>query len=88
MNVLVILVPVSLFLACLAFGLFVWTMRNEQYDDLEGDAYEEAMEAAMTGDANQSQLPTAYSDPATSDLVVEISTDGAEEITLELQDPS
>ena len=39
MNVLVILVPVSLFLPCLAFGLFVWTMRNEQYDDLEGDAW-------------------------------------------------
>ena len=39
MNVLVILVPVSLSLACLAFGLFVWTMRNEQYDDLEGDAW-------------------------------------------------
>ena len=39
MNVLVILVPVSLTLACLAFGLFVWTLRNEQYDDLEGDAW-------------------------------------------------
>jgi cbb3-type cytochrome oxidase maturation protein len=39
MNVLFILVPVSLFLAGLALGFFLWTLRNEQYDDLEGDAW-------------------------------------------------
>ena len=39
MNILVVLVPVSLTLACLAFGVFVWTLRHEQYDDLEGDAW-------------------------------------------------
>lgn len=39
MNVLFILVPVSLFLAGLALGFFLWTLRSEQYDDLEGDAW-------------------------------------------------
>ena len=39
MNVLVILVPVSLLLACGALGAFLWTLHNRQYDDLDGDAW-------------------------------------------------
>ena len=39
MNVLVILVPVSLFLAFVGLLAFLWSLRNEQYDDLEGDAW-------------------------------------------------
>lgn len=39
MNVLFVLVPVSLFLAGLALGFFLWTLRSEQYEDLEGDAW-------------------------------------------------
>ena len=39
MNVLIVLVPVSLFLAALALGVFLWTLRSAQYDDLEGDAW-------------------------------------------------
>lgn len=39
MNVLVILVPVSLVLAALGLGAFLWTLRAEQYEDLEGDAW-------------------------------------------------
>ncbi len=39
MNVLIVLVPVSLFLAGVALAVFLWTLRNSQYDDLEGDAW-------------------------------------------------
>ncbi len=39
MNVLIVLVPVSLTLAILALVAFLWTLRSEQYDDLEGDAW-------------------------------------------------
>ncbi len=39
MNVLFILVPVSLFLAGLALAFFLWTLRSDQYEDLEGDAW-------------------------------------------------
>ena len=39
MNVLVILIPISLTLACAALVGFVWTLRNRQYEDLEGDAW-------------------------------------------------
>ena len=38
MNVLVILIPVSLILGGLGLAAFVWTLRNDQYDDPEGDA--------------------------------------------------
>lgn len=39
MNVLVILVPVSLFLGGLGLAAFLWTIRTSQYDDMEGDAW-------------------------------------------------
>lgn len=38
MNVLVILVPVSITLGLLALIGFVWTLRADQYEDLDGDA--------------------------------------------------
>jgi cbb3-type cytochrome oxidase maturation protein len=39
MNILVILVPCSLLLGLGALAAFVWTIRNNQYDDMEGDAH-------------------------------------------------
>lgn len=38
MNVLVFLIPVSLILGGLGLAAFLWTVRNNQYDDIEGDA--------------------------------------------------
>lgn len=38
MNILLILIPVSLFLGGLALVLFIWTLRADQYDDPEGAA--------------------------------------------------
>lgn len=38
MNILLILVPCSLALGIAAIAAFVWTLSNDQYEDLEGDA--------------------------------------------------
>jgi cbb3-type cytochrome oxidase maturation protein len=38
MNVLVFLIPVSLTLGGLAFAAFLWTLKSDQYSDIEGDA--------------------------------------------------
>ena len=38
MNVLIVLIPVSLGLGGLALAAFLWTLRADQYSDLEGDA--------------------------------------------------
>ncbi|MEO1640991.1 MAG: cbb3-type cytochrome oxidase assembly protein CcoS [Pseudomonadota bacterium] len=38
MNILVVLVPCSLLLGLGALAAFVWTMKSDQYDDLDGDA--------------------------------------------------
>ena len=38
MNVLVFLVPVSLVLGGLGLAAFFWSIRADQYEDLEGDA--------------------------------------------------
>lgn len=39
MEVLVILIPVSLFLGGLGLAGFFWTLRRGQYDDPQGDAH-------------------------------------------------
>ncbi|MEJ8563047.1 cbb3-type cytochrome oxidase assembly protein CcoS [Yoonia sp. GPGPB17] len=39
MNVLVFLIPVSLVLGSLGLAAFLWSLRNDQYEDLEGDAW-------------------------------------------------
>jgi cbb3-type cytochrome oxidase maturation protein len=39
MDILIILVPVSFILSILALLTFLWTLKNSQYDDLEGDAW-------------------------------------------------
>ena len=38
MNVLVVLIPVSLFLGLVGLVAFVWTVRSDQYDDDQGNA--------------------------------------------------
>jgi cbb3-type cytochrome oxidase maturation protein len=38
MNALVFLVPAALTLGLLGLGLFLWTLRTRQYDDLDGAA--------------------------------------------------
>ncbi|MDX8347235.1 cbb3-type cytochrome oxidase assembly protein CcoS [Cognatiyoonia sp. IB215446] len=39
MNVLVLLIPVSLILGGLGLAAFLWTLKSNQYEDLEGDAW-------------------------------------------------
>jgi cbb3-type cytochrome oxidase maturation protein len=39
MNILVVLIPVSLVLGGIGLAAFLWSLRNDQYDDLEGDAW-------------------------------------------------
>ncbi|MBC6441969.1 MAG: cbb3-type cytochrome oxidase assembly protein CcoS [Rhodobacteraceae bacterium] len=38
MNILIILVPCSLLLGLGALAGFIWTLRNNQYEDPDGDA--------------------------------------------------
>lgn len=38
MNVLVFLIPISLILGALGLAAFLWTVRNDQYDDHSGNA--------------------------------------------------
>ena len=38
MNILVLLIPVSLFMGGLGLAFFFWAMRSNQFDDPEGDA--------------------------------------------------
>ena len=38
MNILVVLIPISLLLGIGALAAFIWGLKNEQYDDPEGNA--------------------------------------------------
>jgi len=39
MDVLLYLIPIALFLGLLGLGAFLWTMKSNQYDDLDGAAH-------------------------------------------------
>lgn len=39
MNMLVYLIPAALFLGALGLAAFLWSIRNGQYEDLDGAAY-------------------------------------------------
>ncbi len=39
MNILVILIPASLLLGALGLIAFLWSLRANQYEDLDGDAW-------------------------------------------------
>ena len=39
MSVLLYLIPIALMLGILGLGAFLWTMKNGQYDDLDGAAH-------------------------------------------------
>ncbi|MGF1500964.1 MAG: cbb3-type cytochrome oxidase assembly protein CcoS [Paracoccaceae bacterium] len=38
MNILAVLIPISLLLGGIGLAAFLWALRTNQYDDLEGDA--------------------------------------------------
>lgn len=38
MSVLIYLIPVSLVLGCVGLAAFIWSMKSNQYDDMEGAA--------------------------------------------------
>ncbi len=39
MSNLVVLIPIALFLGGLGLGAFLWSMKDGQYDDLEGASW-------------------------------------------------
>jgi len=39
MDILLLLIPLSLVLVALIGGIFVWSVKSGQYDDLEGPAH-------------------------------------------------
>ncbi len=57
MNVLVILVPVSIFLSGLALAAFLWSLRANQYEDLEGDAERILLDPSGIGDHDEAAPP-------------------------------
>lgn len=39
MNILVYLMPIALILGCVGLGAFIWSMKSDQYDDMDGAAH-------------------------------------------------
>jgi len=39
MTILVYLIPIALTLGIIGLAAFLWTMKNDQYDDLDGAAH-------------------------------------------------
>lgn len=39
MTALLVLIPVSIGMGLIGLGTFIWAMRHQQFDDLEGNAW-------------------------------------------------
>ena len=39
MSIIYLLIPLGVVLMAIAIGVFIWTVRSGQYEDLEGPAY-------------------------------------------------
>lgn len=38
MSILIYLMPIALILGCVGLGAFIWSMKSNQYEDLDGAA--------------------------------------------------
>ncbi len=38
MNILIYLMPIALILGCVGLGAFIWSMKSDQYEDMDGAA--------------------------------------------------
>lgn len=47
MDVLLYLIPIALLLGGIGLAAFIWTLRNNQYDDLDGAAHRILMDDEM-----------------------------------------
>ena len=52
MDILLFLIPISIFLGSVGFGAFLFTLRNQQYDDSVGNA-----ERILSGTWDQNPKP-------------------------------
>jgi cbb3-type cytochrome oxidase maturation protein len=39
MNILYFLIPAAIFIAGIFIGMFIWAVKNGQFDDLKGPSY-------------------------------------------------
>jgi len=44
MNIIYFLIPITVIIAALLIWLFMWTIKSNQFDDLEGPAYKILMD--------------------------------------------
>lgn len=51
MEILYVLIPLSIILVGVAIRIFIWAVRNEQFDDLEGPAH------SILYDDDEHQIP-------------------------------
>ncbi len=51
MEILYVLIPLSIILVGVAIRVFIWAVRNDQFDDLEGPAH------SILFDDDENQIP-------------------------------
>lgn len=60
MESLYILIPIAIALVCVAVGIFLWAVKNEQFDDLERHGHsilfeEQAPKSSVEKDKNKAK---------------------------------
>jgi cbb3-type cytochrome oxidase maturation protein len=53
MNVLIYLVPMALALGLVGLAAFIWSLKNDQYEDLEGAAIRPLLDDDLPSEADR-----------------------------------
>ena len=66
MNTILFLIPVALLLGGLGLAAFIWSLRNNQFEDLDGSAWRILLDEEETDASRQPAADTGQPVPAAS----------------------
>ncbi len=66
MNIIYLLLPVALIIVAIIIWLFMWSVKSDQFDDLEGPAYQILMDEETRPD-QPTEKPSENSPPSEED---------------------
>ena len=59
MESLYILIPIAIVLVCIAVGIFLWAVKNEQFEDLERQGHNILFDEDINAHNNSDNKPSA-----------------------------
>ena len=65
MDVIYLLIPIAIVLVCIAVGVFLWAVKSDQFEDMEGPAHSILFDDDDPPAASQANSARGKTDPDT-----------------------